>query len=217
MAAPSHRASRLFLSSSCCTRRRCGRFSIYRHEMQTNSKRSSLVRLSVKRTCLSSSSTGKVSINGKQVAINADFANQVNFISQQLNCSERIVSGLLLDVVAENPNLTAPRYVDMVLLEYHLRRRQLTDCLRLIFEAVNLDDPNANPTVSRMLHYAMIDLNAAPASPSQSSFSSVLLREIDFLSTTLEATENARRSAQTNTVAPSAQSEPSVACSLEHS
>ncbi|KAF8918329.1 nucleoporin Nup186/Nup192/Nup205 [Mucidula mucida] len=149
--------------------------------------------------------SGKVSIHGKQVAINADFANQVNFISQQLNCSERIVSGLLLDVVAENPNLTAPRYVDMVLLEYHLRRRQLTDCLRLIFEAVNLDDPNANPTVSRMLHYAMTDLNAAPASPSQSSFSSVLLREIDFLSTTLEATENARRSAQTNTVAPSAQ------------
>ncbi|KAF9048038.1 hypothetical protein BDZ89DRAFT_1058002 [Hymenopellis radicata] len=149
--------------------------------------------------------SGKVSINGKQVAINADFANQVNFISQQLNCSERIVAGLLLDVVGENPNLTAPRYVDMVLLEYHLRRRQLSDCLRLIFEAVNLTDPNSNPTVSRMLHYAMTELNAAPASPSQSSFSSVLLREIDFLSTTLEATENARRSAQTNTVAPSAQ------------
>ena len=82
--------------------------------------------------------TGRTTVNGRPVAVNTDFAKQVLFVSQQLDVSERYVAGLLQDVVSATPNVSSDHLVEAVILEFHARRRQLTDCLRFIVEAAEV-------------------------------------------------------------------------------
>ena len=127
------------------------------------------------------------------------------FVSQALNCSERLVAGLLLDVVAENPNASAPRYVELVLLEFHRRRRLLADCIRLLFDVFSQEERGGPSTLSRIFTFVRDELNLESQTPSQPSIISIMIRQLDLLSLGMDATENAKRGAQTNTVAPNAQ------------
>lgn len=80
-------------------------------------------------------SIGKVAVDGRSLAVNSEFARQVAFISQQLNCSERFIAGILHSVLTENPTISHVEAVERTVLAYHQLRRELADCLQLVFEA----------------------------------------------------------------------------------
>ncbi|TDL27118.1 hypothetical protein BD410DRAFT_714859 [Rickenella mellea] len=82
--------------------------------------------------------SGKIQVNGRPLAVNSDFARQVAFLSQQLNCSERFCAGLLHTVLSENPNIDQVQAVEKSVVEFHHTRRDLADCLRFIFEAASV-------------------------------------------------------------------------------
>lgn len=86
-------------------------------------------------------------MNNRPLAVNADFARQVAFVSSQLDVSERYVAGLIQSIIARHPNLTSQqtsqsagseKLVEAAILEFHTKRRQLAECLKYIVEAAVL-------------------------------------------------------------------------------
>lgn len=150
---------------------------------------------------------GKALINGKQVAVNAEFARQVIFLSQQLECSERYIAGLLQKVVAENPNVGPVDSIELAISEYHQRRRHLVDSLRYIYEATIAEAPDATLVYSQIHRFVREELQGLGPQGVESSLSLKIIREFGALETALSKTDAARKSARSNTVAPSAQGE----------
>ncbi|OCH88950.1 hypothetical protein OBBRIDRAFT_888752 [Obba rivulosa] len=147
--------------------------------------------------------SGKVVVNGRSLAVNSDFARQVIFISQQLDCSERYVAGLLHEVVSQNPNLNQQSTIEATILEFHNRRRQLAECLRYIFEAAEVAETHdASPFYGRLDYFVRTQL--VPASGGL-SFASKVFQEIHNLGNVLAKVQNARQNARSETVVPSAQ------------
>ncbi|PBK92623.1 hypothetical protein ARMGADRAFT_1165701 [Armillaria gallica] len=149
--------------------------------------------------------SGKALINGKQVAVNAEFARQVIFLSQQLECSERYIAGLLQKVVAENPNVGPVDSIELAISEYHQRRRHLVDSLRYIYEATIAEAPDATLVYSQIHRFVREELQGLGPQGVESSLSLKIVREFGALETALSKTDAARKSARSNTVAPSAQ------------
>ncbi|KAI0759191.1 nucleoporin Nup186/Nup192/Nup205 [Irpex lacteus] len=90
---------------------------------------------------------GQITVNNRPLAVNADFARQVAFVSSQLDVSERYVAGLIQSIIARHPNLTSQqssqsagseKLVEAAILEFHTKRRQLAECLKYIVEAAVL-------------------------------------------------------------------------------
>lgn len=89
---------------------------------------------------------GKVVVDGRTLSVNSEFARQVAFISQQLDCSERIVAGILHSVLSEHPTIDKVEAVEQAVLSYHQARRELADSIRFIFEAIEkAEAPDALP------------------------------------------------------------------------
>ncbi|KAL5524938.1 hypothetical protein ACEPAF_8807 [Sanghuangporus sanghuang] len=90
--------------------------------------------------------SGKVIVDGRTLSVNNEFARQVAFISQQVNCSERFIAGILHSVLSEHPTIDKVEAVEQTVLAYHQSRRELADCIRFIFEAVEkAESPDALP------------------------------------------------------------------------
>ena len=120
---------------------------------------------------------GRVEVDGRQLAVNSEFAQQVKFISQQLNCSERFCSGLLHAVLAENPTIGQIEATEQTILAYHRVRRELADCLRFIFEAADTAQRGyARPIHSRLNDFAQRHLLG---SNGVNSLASRLFSELD--------------------------------------
>ncbi|KAH9856365.1 nucleoporin Nup186/Nup192/Nup205 [Lenzites betulinus] len=149
-------------------------------------------------------SAGKITINGRSVAVNADFAKQAVFISQQLDCSERYVSGLLQDVMTHNPNLTSEQYIEAAILEFHLRRRETADCLRSIFEAAEVTErADAPPLCHRVAQFVMQQLIGDGARTGAGlSLAMKIFQEIHNVGNALTKAQAARQNARSETVAP---------------
>ncbi|EMD35026.1 hypothetical protein CERSUDRAFT_125016 [Gelatoporia subvermispora B] len=147
--------------------------------------------------------TGKVVVNGRSLAVNADFARQVIFISQQLDCSERYVAGLLHDVVSQNPNMNQQATVEATIFEYHDRRRQLAECLRLIFEAAEASESSGMPPIYERVDY-FVRTQLVPAAGGL-SLPSKVFQEIHNLGNVLAKAQMARQNARSETMVPSAQ------------
>jgi nuclear pore complex protein Nup205 len=147
---------------------------------------------------------GKTVIEGKQVAINIEFARQVLFLSQQLECSERYTATLLDEVMKENPNIDAIISLELTVELFHLRRRHLVDSLRYLVDATEAADSiKDNKTYARLARYFITEL--IPASSSQGgSFTLVtrIWKQIEHLDALISRADNARRGAASNTVAP---------------
>ena len=58
-------------------------------------------------------------VDGKPLTFNVDFAHQVLFLSQQLDCSEIYVAGLLHSVMTENPNIGSVECIEATVAEFH--------------------------------------------------------------------------------------------------
>lgn len=148
-------------------------------------------------------------VNGRPLAVNSDFARQAIFISQQLDYSERYVAGLLQDVMSENPNVSMESCIEATILEFHLRRRQLAECLRYIFEAAAIaETPQASQLYVRLDHFVRQQLLPAPGGRNTGlSLAVKIFQEIHNLGNVLAKVQAARQCAKSNTVAPSAQGE----------
>ncbi|KAK0478734.1 nucleoporin Nup186/Nup192/Nup205 [Armillaria novae-zelandiae] len=149
--------------------------------------------------------SGKALINGKQVAVNAEFARQVIFLSQELECSERYIAGLLQKVVTENPNVGPVDSIELAISEYHQRRRHLVDSLRYIYEATIAEAPDATLVYSQIHRFVREELQGLGSQGVENSLSLKIVKEFGALDTALSKTDAARKSARSNTVAPSAQ------------
>ncbi|KAK0463078.1 nucleoporin Nup186/Nup192/Nup205, partial [Desarmillaria tabescens] len=149
--------------------------------------------------------SGKALINGKQVAVNAEFARQVIFLSQQLDCSERYVAGLLQKVVAENPNVGPVDSIELAISEYHQRRRHLVDSLRYLYEATIAEAPDDTLVYSQIYRFVKEELQGLGPEGVEASLTLKIIKEFGALDTALSKTDAARKSARSNTVAPSAQ------------
>jgi nuclear pore complex protein Nup205 len=152
--------------------------------------------------------SGKTVVNGRSVAVNADFARQVLFLSQQLDCSERYVAGVLHAIMSQNPNISPVSCIEAVVVEFHQRRRHLVDCLRYIFEAAELAEAGEVPRVfMRLDAFTRQHLIPAVHSPAGGdvSLASTILREMENLGNTITTVQGMKQNAVTNTTAPSSQ------------
>ncbi|KAI0744751.1 nucleoporin Nup186/Nup192/Nup205 [Earliella scabrosa] len=149
--------------------------------------------------------SGKIVINGRSVAVNADFARQAVFISQQLDCSERYVAGLLQDVMTHNPNLTQEQCVEAAIMEYHTRRRDIADCLGTILQAAErAETVDASPLNQRIDMFVRQQLlQPGGRTGAGLSLAMKLFQEIHNVGNALNKTQAARQNARSETVAPS--------------
>ncbi|KAI8972576.1 nucleoporin Nup186/Nup192/Nup205 [Trametes punicea] len=149
--------------------------------------------------------SGKIVINGRPVAVNADFARQAVFISQQLDCSERYVAGLLQEVMAHNPNLTPERCVEAAILEFHLRRRETADCLCCILEAAEtaerVDAPPLCHRIDQFVRQQLIQPGGIAGAGL--SLAMKIFQEVHNVGNALNKAQAARQNARSETIAPS--------------
>ncbi|KAF8179075.1 nucleoporin Nup186/Nup192/Nup205 [Mycena galopus ATCC 62051] len=144
-------------------------------------------------------------LNGRPAAVNADFARQAIFLSQQLETSERYVAGLLHSVTAQNPNIQAVDCIELTIAEFHQRHCHLANCLGYIFEAAEAADPSDKPSIfCRIWQFVDKDL-VPPAAGGGIALAQHIVREIQSLRNLGARADAARKGARTSTIPPSAQ------------
>ncbi|KZT05221.1 uncharacterized protein LAESUDRAFT_702393 [Laetiporus sulphureus 93-53] len=144
---------------------------------------------------------------GRPLSVNANFVRQALFISQQLDCSERFVSGLLQGVIAENPNLSEEHCIEAAIVAFHRRRRDLADCMRYILEAAELGTSGgaAHDLYTRINVFVCEHLLPSIDAASMPPLPSRIFNQLLALSSELSNVQKARQNARSDTVAPSAQ------------
>lgn len=149
--------------------------------------------------------TGKILVNGRSVAVNADFAKQAVFISQQLDCSERYVAGLLQDVMTHNPNLTQEQCIEAAIMEFHKRRREIAECLGTILQAAErAETADASPLNQRIDIFVRQQLlQSGLRMGTGLSLAMKVFQEIHNVGNALSKAQTARQNAKSETVAPS--------------
>jgi nuclear pore complex protein Nup205 len=149
---------------------------------------------------------GKIALHGRELAVNADFAQQVLFLAQQLACSEKYIASILHAIMAEHPNISPASSLEATVAEFHQRRRHLVDCLRYLCDAAELAHRPDAPRLHLRLE-AFVRQELVPATRSEGSFALRIFSEIDSLGAAVAQAHTARQHAQSNTV-PGAQSLP---------
>jgi nuclear pore complex protein Nup205 len=141
--------------------------------------------------------SGKTSINNQSVAINADFARQVVFLSQHLDCSERYVAAILHRVMVENPNMGPIYCLEAAIAEFHQRRRHLVDSLRFIFEAAETASMSgASPVYTRIDTFVRQELvPAVPVTGGEISLAYRIFKEIGSLENVVSKAQEAKQRA----------------------
>lgn len=144
-------------------------------------------------------------IDGRSIAVNAEFARQVAFLSQQLNCSERYLAGVLHNVLTDNPTIGQVKAVELVVIEYHNIRRNLADCLSFIFEAAVVAQKGYGPAVyGRVNEFAKRQLVGGGA---DGSLAYRVFAELERLSAAIADARRAVTNAVSNTNIPGFQGE----------
>ncbi|KAG9311040.1 hypothetical protein JVU11DRAFT_8938 [Chiua virens] len=146
--------------------------------------------------------SGRITVNGRSLAVNADFAQQAIFLAQQLKCSEKYIASILHTIMADNPNIGPVNSIEATIVEFHLRRRHLVDCLRYLFEAAELAHLPDAPRLYLRLE-AFVRQELVPTIKSAGADASLAFRifnEIDSLGALVAQAQTASQNAQTNTV-----------------
>ena len=161
---------------------------------------------------------GKVVIAGKSLAINADFAQQATFLAQQLGCSEKYIASILHTIMTQNSNMNAVDCMEAAVVEFHQRRRHLSDSLHYIFEIAELAHiPNAPPLYGNIESFAERELIPAVKVPDgEIPLAYRIFTEINNLIIVIARTQIARQNAGSNTTFSSAQGQPPRYCVHEH-
>ena len=121
------------------------------------------------------------------------------FISQQLDCSERYVAGLLQDVMHDNPNLSAEQGIEAAILEFHKRRRETAECLGTLLQAAErAETADASPFLQRIDMFVRQQL----LQPGGLSLAMKVFQEIHNTGNALNKAQVARQNAKSDTVLP---------------
>lgn len=103
--------------------------------------------------------------------------------------------------MAANPNLSQEQLIEATVLEFYLRRRQLAECLRYIFEAAEFSESEDAPQLYEQLHGFITGQILAGGD----RFPRRLFTEIDKLEDVISRVQVERQNARNNTAAPSQQ------------
>ncbi|EIW76673.1 hypothetical protein CONPUDRAFT_92653 [Coniophora puteana RWD-64-598 SS2] len=148
--------------------------------------------------------SGKISVGGRSLAVNADFAQQAIFLAQQLQCSENYVASILHTIMSDNPNTSPEQCMEAAVAEFHQRRRHLADCLRYLFEAAELaeiqDAPRLYMRINAFVQQELIP--PAKVGAGDASLAYRIFSQVDALGGVLAHAQTAKQSAVSNTVAP---------------
>jgi nuclear pore complex protein Nup205 len=143
-------------------------------------------------------------VNGKPLAVNADFARQVIFISHHLDCSERYVAGILHSIMTKNPNISPANSLEAAIVEFHQRRRHLFDSLRYCLEAAEVGATDSTPRLRKRLYGFVRNEIILEGGK---DFSLRVFMEVDRLGNVIAKAQREKQNAVSNTTAPSAQGE----------
>ncbi|KAG6907715.1 hypothetical protein DXG01_007628 [Tephrocybe rancida] len=144
--------------------------------------------------------SGRTVINGKNVAVNTDFARQSIFLSQQLDCSERYVAEVLYNVMSENPNIDTLHCLEVSIAHFHQRRRDLVDCVDLLIQAVHAASaPNPSSSILNLSEFVTNQLIYG-IKQGDDLWGIRIFREVDGFDAVLSKADNTRKSAGSATV-----------------
>ncbi|KAI6038837.1 nucleoporin Nup186/Nup192/Nup205 [Pisolithus marmoratus] len=156
--------------------------------------------------------SGKVTLNGRSLAVNADFAQQAIFLAQQLKCSEKYVASILHSTMAENPNIDSVSAMETTVVEFHKRRRHLVDCLRFLFEAADLaqssDAPRLYVRLEAFLRQELV--SAVKVDGKDVTLAGRIFRTIESLGNVVTEACAAKQCATSNTVPPGTTAQPKL-------
>lgn len=159
--------------------------------------------------CISNQLTwvlGKTVVNGRSIRVNADFARLTIFLSQQLDCSEQYMAGILYTIMAENPNISPVSCVENAIAEFHERRRHLADSLRFLFEAAEASRSTDSEMYQRLDTFVRTELvQPQHVQGGEISMAYRIFKEIEDLGEVITRAYTARQNAGSNTVAPGGQ------------
>lgn len=149
---------------------------------------------------------GRITIDGRRVGVNADFARQVVFLSEQLECSERYIASLLQSVMAENPNVTPVSCIEVTVAQFHQRRRHLVDSLRYLLEAADAaEKTDVGSTIRRLEQFVRFEVVDLGSTRHGDSLATKILKEVERIDVQLTRALTARKNAMSNSTAPSTQ------------
>ena len=149
---------------------------------------------------------GRITIDGRRVGVNADFARQVMFLSEQLECSERYIASLLQSVMAENPNITPVSCIEVTVAQFHQRRRHTVDSLRYLLEAADAaEQSEAGSTFRRLEQFVRFELIDLGSTKHGDSLATKIFKEVERIDGQFTRALTARKNAVSNSTAPSTQ------------
>ncbi|KAI5985097.1 nucleoporin Nup186/Nup192/Nup205 [Pisolithus albus] len=156
--------------------------------------------------------SGKVTLNGRSLAVNADFAQQTIFLAQQLRCSEKYVASILHSIMTENPNVDSISAMEATIVEFHKRRRHLVDCLRFLFEAAELAQSSDAPRLYVRLEAFLRQELVSGVQPDGKdvTLANRIFRTIESLGSIVTEACAAKQSATSNTVPPGTTAQPKL-------
>ena len=135
--------------------------------------------------------------------MNKDFARQVTFLAQQLNCSERFLASVAHAVLSDNPTISEIDTVEQAVLAYHKLRRELADCLRFVFEAADAAEKGyAMPLHIRLKDFAKRQLLGTAA---EGTLAYRIFMEINSMNEVIARARCAVTNAVSNTAVPTIQ------------
>ncbi|THU93859.1 hypothetical protein K435DRAFT_829411 [Dendrothele bispora CBS 962.96] len=149
--------------------------------------------------------SGKTTVNGKSVAVNAEFARQAIFLSQQLECSERYIAEVLHSVQSQNPNIDPVGCLESTVYEFHQRRRDLVDCLIYLLEACDASEhEGVYPIVQRIESFVREELIIPVPLPGGGEIPLAyrIFKQIEAMGGMIQRADNARKSARSNSIIP---------------
>ncbi|KAF5361405.1 hypothetical protein D9758_006258 [Tetrapyrgos nigripes] len=148
--------------------------------------------------------SGKTVINGKSVAVNTEFARQVIFLSQQLDCSERYIAEILHTLQAQNPNLSPVQSLEMTVTEFHQRRVSLVQALRYLLqtsEHVTFYGED-HPLYKHIDKYVRQLVRPVSLGGLEQPLAWRVLKEIETLGKVIQRADAARKNARSDTLIP---------------
>ena len=90
---------------------------------------------------------GKYSVQGRSSVINAEFKQEVLFLSEQLDCSEFYCAQLLEHVLRAQPNSQVSGLAEKAVVLHHRERIASIRCLKLVVETATRTDVLNMPNV----------------------------------------------------------------------
>jgi len=107
-----------------------------------------------------------------------------------------------------NPNLAPVNCMENTVADFHLYRRHLVDSLRYLLDAAEVaEGAEVLPTYTRLAKFTRDLLGDSGSGSGGSAVASGLVKEIEKLDALIGKADIARRSAGSNTIAPSDQGE----------